>query len=338
MGFLDKVKKVTGVGLTPQQHYNRVYEKAILLGENNYNKGIMLFQKTAAQAAKAGDKILENRALANAAFYSFVTSGNAKYLPAMMAHMKHMEEIEQIGSRSDMMKTAPLVEEIQARGVESQTLRTGRNYTDQAECHRMAAEAWKKLGTAELYTYKYTSPDQHKDTAIERFFYNLGQASWYDAMANVEITPDSATEHMAKALNYFRQCNNELRAHNAQTWLAKCRIKRSCWMCSREFQGEDLHFKSYPSDLAPYILSVVQALGQDTHTLNLDENELILCRPCGSTIDKLADHWASKRTNELRKELQKALKQVNSSIREIQGTLRNVDSRLRNCERNSHRH
>ncbi len=338
MGFFDKVKKATGVGLTPEQHYARVYEKAILLGEENYEKGIALFKKAAEQAAKAEMAELENRALANAAFYSFITSGDASHLPTMLQHLGKMEEIEEIGSQSDMRETGPLVAEIQARMIEAGAMKAGGSSTAKAEAHRAAANGWKKLGMADLFTYNYTSPDQHKSTAMERFMYHLGKASWHDAVATVEATPEGAAEHMAKAMNYFKQCNDESWSGKAENWLRKCRVKRTCWMCGREFQGEDLHFSTYPSDLAPYILSVVQALGQDTHTLNLGADRLVLCRACGTTIDKLADKWATQRSNELRVEVKDALKQIDAALSGLRSDVRTLDNRLRSVERAAHHH
>jgi hypothetical protein len=338
MGFFDKVKQATGVGLTPEQHYARVYEKAILMGEGNYAKGIDLFEKAAEQATKAGDEDLANRAMANAALYSFVTSGKAEHLSSMLEHIRGMEEIEQVGSQSDMMPTAPLATEIEARLVEARALATGNSASASAEAHRTAANAWKKLGMAKLFTYAYASPDQHKERADQRLFFHLGMAGWHDALASVESTPEGASEHMSKAMSYFKQCNDDSWSSKAETWRGKCRVKRTCWMCDREFQGQDLHFFTYPADLAPYILSVVKALDGETQTLDLAADRLVLCRACGTTIDKLADKWARHRTGELRTEVKTALDGVNNTLTSIRGDIQKLHERLQSCERVKHRH
>lgn len=339
MGFMDKIKKATGVGLNHQEHYARVYEKAILLGPEHFGKAVDLFNKAAEAASKAGDDDLEARALANATLYAFVTSKSLEHLPTLADRLGKLGEIEQVGSQSDTMPTASIVEEIAARLVERRLNGVSeKNSAALAEAHRQAAGSFRKLGGQELFTYKYVAPDQHTQSASSRALFHYGQASWHDAVGLVTSDPEGAAEHMAKALNFFRQCNDESWAGRADTWLRKCRQKRTCWICGREFQGADLHFKSYPTDLVPYTRKVVEALGQDLSTLDFERDELVLCRPCGATVEKLADSFAIQRTNELRTEVGEALSAIRSNLNEIAGAVGALNERLRAVERVAHRH
>ena len=332
MGFMDSIKKATGLGLTPEQHYARAYEKAILLGEGKYTDAVALFQTAADKAREAQDEPAANRATANAALYGFVT-GKTAFVDLHQA-LSLVDEIEQIGSQTEMMATAPIVKELSVRMIEDEADHCS-SESAKAGAHRKAAAAFKTIFSTTLWTYQYRPAVKHNDTGQARFFSHLGRASWHDAMDAAMHNPETAAEHMAKAMNAFGQCDDEEWSAKAQAWLKRCRVRRSCWMCHREFQGDSLHFRSFQADIRPYALAVVDSLGQDTSSLNIESQSVILCGPCGSTVEHAADRLATQRVNELRVELLTAL---NARFGQIDQSISTLASRLESVERISHRH
>src|SRR3954464_2870656 len=103
MGFMDSLKKATGVGLNANEHYDRAYEKGVLLGPEKFAEAVGLFETAARKAAESGDVQTQTRALANSRLYGFITSGDVRLLPDLYQLLSQLTEVEQIGSRSEMM-------------------------------------------------------------------------------------------------------------------------------------------------------------------------------------------------------------------------------------------
>lgn len=332
MGLMDSLKKATGLGLSHAEHFDRAYEKAVLLGEANYGKAVELFEVAAKKAAEAGDRSLEARSRANAALYQYITSGSEQCLVTLKQTLPEVPQIERIGSKSDTMESGPLLGEVEARLAESAAGRiSSDDYPTLARAHLACTEAFKKIFDKPLVTYKYQASDGHRETAQERFFYHQGRASWCQAVSEVATNPETAAEHMSRALNAFRQCSDADWSQRAETWRTNCRQKRTCWACHREFQGSEIHFRTFPANVMPYAMSVVQALGQDVSAADADSKQLVLCEPCGSVIERLADRFAMKRTQELREEVQAALGEHERAIRALL-------SRVEALEAIAHRH
>ena len=67
MGLLDSLKKATGVGLNGSEHYERAWEKGVLLGPAKYGDAAAMFDTAQKKAAEAQDVGTAARARANAA-------------------------------------------------------------------------------------------------------------------------------------------------------------------------------------------------------------------------------------------------------------------------------
>jgi hypothetical protein len=331
MGFMDTLKKATGLGLGASEHYERAFEKGVLMGSANYAKAIELFTTAAAKAAEAADSTLQARALANAALYSFVTGGGRTHLEKLRDILPQLSDLEQIGLRTETMPVAPLLAEVEARLTEYSAEEAGNSHEALAHAHATCAEAFRKMSTSPLLTYKYQGSDQHREQGVSRFFYHSGLASWNEALAFALTDPEAAAERMAKALNAFRQCSDTPYAERAQTWLTNCRQRRTCWMCHREFQGSGLHFRSFPASVSPYVAAVVRQLDQDVSTLDIIGGTLTLCEPCGSAVERVADTFAQRRTAELRSEVQQQLSTVARALTAL-------SERVERVERAAHTH
>jgi len=300
MGLLENIKKGTGIGLTHSEHYRRAYDRGVLLGIAKYEEAAALFLEAARRAAQAGDLRLQHRAAANAALYGFLSTGRPQRLGELAEELAHLDEIEVIGSPTEVMPADGLAKEIGARLVEAEIGRmSAKDHGALAAAHDRAAAAFKAFFSAPLVTYRFQGADPHVDTAQSRFFFHQGLGAWHQALAAVATTPEGAAEHMGKALAAFRQCDDARWAEDAQSWLASCRMKRTCWMCQRELQGATVHFKSYPALVTPYTSTLVAALGQDASTID-PRGYVVLCATCGSVVERQADAYASLRAQELR--------------------------------------
>lgn len=327
MGLMDSIKKATGLGLTPEQHYDRAYEKGVLLGPDKYGEAAALFQAAAAKASEVGNNSLQARALANAFLYEYIATGNAAKLELLREQLTQLQDIERIGTRSETMPAAVLAAEIEGRLIESQLFAAGPGSAGRPLLHQRASEAFKKIFSESLCTYRFHARDQHAQTAQSRFFLNQGLMSWHEAILSVDQDPEAAAEHAGRALNAFRQCQDEGWSKQAETWLNRCRTKRTCWMCHREFQGLDVHVRNYPAKIAPYAVSVVTKLGEDATSLDRERGNLSLCTPCGTAVEKQAERYVDA----LRKEIAEEMKGMQATI----ATLLNA---VKELQRHSHHH
>lgn len=322
MGLVDNLKKATGLGLTNSEHYQRAYEKGVLLGAAKYGDAVALFDAAAKKASESGDSALQVRAYANARLYQFITTGDARVLPELRNALSQLAEIEVIGSRTEVMAASALLVEIDGRWVEVQLQGTpAEDFGGRGTLHRRAAETFKQIFQSPLVTYRWQSSDAHVESAQSRFFYHLASASWNDAMQSAREDPERAAEHMAKALSSYRQCGDSGYAGQAEAWLAKYRARRTCWMCHREMQGADVHFRVVTAQVAPYIVSTINRLGQDPSSVSVDRSEIVLCTPCDTSVRYLADQLACQRAQEVRAELGARLQGAEAAIEALRARI-----------------
>ncbi len=341
MGLIDSLKKTTGIGLDAQGAYDRAYEKGVLQGEEHYSDAIELFGKAAEKAEAHEEHELAARARANAALYSYITRGGLEYLRTLQGLLDRFPEIERPGSNSEMMPTAPLLAEINARLAEAEA--DGLSEPSVlVEAHDRAAAAFKGIFNAELQTYRWQAVDQHIDKASDRFHLHTGLAGWNRAVLQMDADPSAATEHMAKALDAFESASDSAWAAKADEWLARGRARRTCWMCHREVQGAGTHFHLVSARVTPYAVRCLEELGQDGSAIDFDRDQLTLCTPCHSAVQRLADQAAAEREEKLRGELTKDREQLRDEAtkeREKRKTaVEDLDKRLRRLEKHSHKH
>lgn len=332
MGLMDSLKKATGIGLNPHEHYERAFEKAVLLGPPKFADAVQLFANAAKEAAEEGDATLEARSVANACLYAFITTGAPEHLRPLREALARLTDIEQIGSRSETVPAATLASEIEGRIVEAELARIGEEqHAALSAAHQRAADCFKKILTAPLMTYRFQAQDAHSESAQSRFFLHLGMASRFAALDTVLTSPDTAAEHMGRALNAFRQCNDAKWVGEAQEWLTACRVRRTCWVCHREVQGAEIHFDHYPATVTPYVGALVQKLGQDASSIDVEKGSVVVCTPCGTLIEQQADRYALQRAEELGTQFQQ-------HIQTLEQTIERLVHRIQSLEARAHRH
>lgn len=324
MGLLDSLKKATGLGLDAQATYDRAYEKAVLLGQNAYHQAPPIFAQAAQKAQQEGKHELAIRAQTNAALYTFITKGDLQSLQSLAELLGNLPEIERIGYRSEVMSTGTLLGEVQARLIEARIL-SSQDTSTKAHGHDQAAQAFKAIFNEALITYAFQSPDRHRETAHARFFLHTGLASWHRALDVTHHSPQKGVEHMSRALGSFKNAKDEHWTTQAESWLSQCRISRTCWMCHREFQGNGLYFRFVSAELTPYIATRLQELNQDSATIDLQQDHLVLCTPCFTTVENMATAIAEEKAQQLRRELHEALEERDAALRALEQRLRRLE-------------
>jgi len=329
MGFFDSIKKATGIGLTPFEAYERAFEKGVLLGPEKYDEAAQMFWEAADKADEDGDQNVSTKGRVNARLYGFISGGSIEHLRELGAALGTVSEVEVIGSRTETMPTETLIQEVAARVAEADLEGvSSSDHAGRSAGHKEAAAAFKKFFNGDLITYKYQPAPAHNENAQARFFYHSGMASWHDALSVANRSPTSAGEEMSKALNSFRQCSDDNWGGKCQQWLERYRLKRTCWVCDREYQGATLHFDNYSAQITPYALEVLEKLGHDMSSVDAS-GSVVLCRPCASVVRGVADIIATQRAGEVRQELTQAMEQMQSQLVSMMSRL---ESRISSLE------
>jgi hypothetical protein len=329
MGFLDSIKKATGIGLTPTEAYERAYEKGVLLGPEKYDEAAEMFWTAAEKGEEGGDQTVAAKGKVNARLYGYISGGSTEHLRELGDLLGAVSEVEIIGSSTEMMPTETLIKEVRARVAEVDLEGVSeQDHAGRSAGHKAAAAAFKQFFNGDLITYKYQPAPSHNDSAQARFFYHSGMAAWNDALSVSNQSPTAAGEEMSKALNSFRQCQDDEWGSKCESWLERYRLKRTCWLCDREFQGAKLHFDDYSAQITPYAMDVLQKLGHDMSSVN-PSGSVVLCRPCSSVVHGVADIIASQRAAEVRQELTASMEQMQS---QLLGMISNLQSRVSSLE------
>src|SRR5438132_1390431 len=117
MGFFNKVKNVTGIGLNSNEAYHRAYEKGVLLAK--YDTASDLFAKAAEKCMQDGQAELAQKARANQHLYSFIATKQMNEIDNILVSLNGLEEIEEIGSETETVLVSELRVELEARQFEN---------------------------------------------------------------------------------------------------------------------------------------------------------------------------------------------------------------------------
>jgi hypothetical protein len=324
MGFLDKVKSATGLGLTSDESYHRAYEKGVLLGK--YAEASELFGKAVEKYVEAGRTREAQRARANQFLYDFIANRNLSHVDQILGALSGMEEIEELGSETEMIPAVELATEFEARRIEIQIPAAGDDHEKAQALHGSAAEMFQKIMKLRLRTYKYVPVGDHNETAEERYFLHRGHCSYHHALALQDADPMGAIEKLNESALAFKRAKDESLRTKVDSILSNLRLKRTCWLCHRELQGLGLNIDYYPASITHYGRDVVARLGQDVTTIDAEKNRIAVCLSCATMIRAQADVFALMRTGELRQEL-------GSKVEALVNQMHNVMLRVDKLER-----
>lgn len=297
MGFLDKVKDATGIGLTADEQYRRAYEKGVFLQPPDYSAASKHFSTAAEKFRKDGNVAWADRADANALMYRLVESRDFALLPELQRSLERIGEIERPASQEETVATLALIDELRAL----QSERRGDAALDLAAKiseYRNAAVLVTRLGTMPLTFADRLGLKGPTDKASMRGAYYNALADYHSALDAIATSPERAQDSLHKAAVGFRHAQQPDLVDMVETHIDDVQTKRHCWTCGREMQGRNHHFRYYPAATSAYSRHVVEVRKEDSGMLDRG-GSVTLCAVCGSAIERQADEYASRRASEV---------------------------------------
>lgn len=322
-GFLGKAKDITGIGLDHSQLYARAFEKGVLL--KKFFDAADTFDKAAKKFGEAGNPLMQTQAEANALLYRYLATRNTNLLVPLVQRLQNLQQIEVIGSQTDVMPTEPLAAELDCRLVEAAISEVQNNIVQSRDLHKTARDKFEKIRRNPLLTYDYVpAEDGHNDKGDMRFFYHYGMYYYYEAMTKKDLDPSAASDDLAQARQYFKASNDQKWEPLVAGLLNDWRLTRTCWLCHREVQGYQVHYSLFHASVAPYIRTLLTQAKQDTESINVNKQQIVVCTPCGSMVTFKAQAEADK----VRQELTAQLNHAMSMIHTLENRLSSVERRL----------
>jgi hypothetical protein len=325
MGFLDKVKDVTGVGLTAEEQYRRAYEKGVFLQPPDYAEASRNFTAAAEKFRKSGNTERARRAEANALLYRLAEARDLSLLEALLNGLDGVPEIEKLASQTEMISGLMLIYELKALRWEIHAESTA-DLAAKASAYRQASELAVKLGSAPLALAGWVSLKGPTDKGLLRGFYYSALADYHTAFAIIPDSPEDAQNSLYKAAVGFRQAQVQDWADQTALHIDALQARRHCWMCGREMQGRDHYFKYYPAATTRYHQRIVEGLKEDAGMLDRG-NLVTLCTVCGSAVEAQADHYAAMRADAMRNELKPMLDQHQRQLQELSSRVSRLEAR-----------
>lgn len=277
--------KKLGFGLSANEKYQRAFEKGVLLGRQNWGDAVRLFQDATKEFEKHGDVEGARRATTNALLYNYLLSGQDAFLEPLIQSLQALSEIECIGSATETMPTAPLINELRARQAEAAIARLAtQDPLALAAAHERARDCFAPNLGQKLITYAYLSSDPFTDTADTRWALHEGRARWYRAEAQLASDPLAAADEIAEAVRAFRRAGHKEGEREAELLLTNLRLSRTCWMCGREMHGQNVYYYYLPAGVRPYHEALLAKSNQDMKTLVREQGTVAVCSICRDLI------------------------------------------------------
>ena len=327
MGFLDKVKDATGVGLTADEQYRRAYEKGVFLQPPDYSAASKHFSIAAEKFRKDGNTARADRAEANALMYRLVETPDFSLLPALQKSLERIGEIERPASQEETVASLALIDELRALQAERRG-DAARDLAAKVSEYRNAAVLVMRLGTMPLTFADRLGLKGPTDKATMRGEYYNALADYHSAFDMIAGSPEKAQDSLHKAALGFRRAQQPELVDMVEAHIDDVQTKRHCWTCGREMQGRNHHFRYYPSATAEYHRRVVEARKEDPGMLDRG-GAVTLCTVCGTAIERQADEYASRRAAEVQAWAREAFANQSAEIAALK-------SRVSTLERSVH--
>jgi len=333
MSIFDKIKQAakdtTGLGLNATEQYNRAYQKGVFLAPPNYKAAAEHFVKASGKFTEEGNQAMAVRANANAALYTLIVAPTPEAIDNAVKTMSQVQQLERIGSQTEMVATGPLVIELRAVQLAAQAEACSA-HMEKAVGFKNASQALLKIGNAPLQLTDRLKLPGPFDKALKRAVYYQAFSDYHAGCAKLAESPQSAQDFFQSSTTRFKQAQVSDMESKVGALLQDVQFKRHCWMCGREMQGRNIYFKYYPTSTAPYHNRVVEALQQDAGMID-SPNEVTLCTVCGLAVEAQADAYAVKRMNELREELVPVINGLRNDVN-------NLIERVNELARMAHTH
>jgi hypothetical protein len=325
-GFLNKAKHITGLGLDPNELYERAFEKGVLLIK--FDDAADIFDKASKKFMENGNQVMSAQAAANSLLYRYLATGDTNVIMPLQQTLQGIQQIEAIGSKTEMMSVGTLAAELDCRLVEVAIVDAQNDIVKSRDLHKLARDKFQAIIRNPLITYNSRPAiDGHNDKAEMRLFYHGGMLSYYEAMTKKDVDPSAASDDLSLANQSFKRCNDQKWQQTITTLLDNWRISRTCWLCHRDMQGYQLHFSMCHAYVTPYTERILQKAKEDNSTIDIAKNRIAVCTPCGSMVTFKAVEEADKVRQEL-----------NAKLAETMRIIGALENRINRLEHMAHHH
>lgn len=317
-GITDKLKKATGLGLTPEEKYSRAFDNGVLLKQ--YQTASELFDSARQDAEKKGAPALAKRCRANALLYSFIEHGRAADLQQLATALKEIEQIEVPGSKTEFLDAGKLAREADAR-IAHLNVASVQGLGDRMQAHHVAAAAFHALSGERLVLHPYHFDRADLDTPEKLFFHHSGEAIRIQSEGVWLESPDRCVELLARSISHFQQAGEEALARQLTAQRDLLRRRQTCFLTNLRLQGEDFHYRRYVTSLSPYFAAQAKEQGRDEASIDLTKSEVVLSVAAASVIETIADRIAAQRVELLRLQLSAQIHTLAAAVTAIQERL-----------------
>lgn len=316
--FKETAKDATGIGLNADEQYQRAYEKGVFLRPQEYQTAVKWFLASAEQHTQNGNSAAALRAQANAAIYELLRTKDLGDAIEAVRVVSQLEEIECVGSNTEMMPAKTLADEIQVLVTEVQAMNA--DSATRSERLKAASDLLFSLRNATPQVLPFLCSKGPLDSFTKRAFYCLSLSEESQAAAMINEFPDKALDEYFACLAHVRQASDTELEQKLTKVIGQLQVKRHCWMCGREMVGNGIYFKFYPSRTTKYHHRMLADTQDDTAMIDSD-GSVCLCSVCGSTIELQANSYAVARATEVRQWAAEIFDQHQRSIETLQSEI-----------------
>jgi len=301
-----------------------------LVKQREFEKAILIFQKSAEKANNSGQKDLFflSKALASI-LCLYGQCNNPQALNRVSQDLAPLGDNEiKLGIKS--VKTLDLATECQiwAEDVYMQNTNQVPNLWERAVKLENVGIAYQtRIGDKSLFIPEFFN--NRTETGIQRAMRLFAESNETKAEFVVAEDPKKAAEFYLNAINFRKQINDLGSEQADQVKVHQYSKSASCWFCGREIEGEGVHFFRLNASITP----LLRRVKNDSSLPSMDQtqNVIFACIGCFSAVSNVADGIALGYHNEA----MARLREVNNHL---QAQINSLESEINSLARYSHHH
>ena len=297
--------------------WREAYEKGVNLGPQKWADAVRHFSEASRHYAAIGDSQKSAEAYALAALFHALTSGTALAWDGCSKAMGQIPDSQlNVGfsvSSANLATQASVVSfDLSATGMLDGNSKDFSKVTGL----RDLAQKYMDLTGSDLAVWRL---QRQEIDPQRRAFYLLGLASLIEANSIIDVDPKKSVSLLSEAATNFEMAGTDPMAVTPGTYSKIENISKfgQCWFCGREMQGQGFHYVTLPAAISQYTR---QRYGNLTPH-NIEENAVVACETCASSIRNVADDVARAYYNQALAEIRALEYRLNARLEAIESQL-----------------
>jgi len=290
--------------------FREAYEKGVNLGPEKWPDASQHFSEASKQYSIIGDSRKSSEAYALATLFYALSTRTDQAWQACSQAMKQIPD-----SQLNVGFTVNSADIAQQASVMSYDVSTTRvldgNSKDvsRVSAVRDLAQKYMELVGGDLALWRLLK--QPIDPQ-RRAFYLLGLASLIEANSLAESDPKRSVALLSEAATNLELAGTDPMSISPGTSAKLENLGKfgKCWFCGREMQGQGFHYVLLPATVTQYTR---QLYGTSTPH-NLEENTVVACESCSSSIRNVADQVANSYYEKALAEIRATEERLNAKI------------------------